>query len=107
MPHCQFDSDYRISVFSSSFGPEQSADYRVGDSFGKYIFDPMILQLSLRLLRRYPNPQVGTTLNTFRPAATHQFYAYRTTRVKSEKFVTKFGESLNLVMFLVNISVRN
>ena len=33
--HCQFDSDYRISVFSSSFGPEQSADYRVGDTFGK------------------------------------------------------------------------
>ena len=74
MPHCQFDSDYRISVFSSSFGPEQSADYRVGDSYGKYIFDPTIPQLSLRLLRRYPNPQVGTTLNTFRPAATHQFY---------------------------------
>ena len=39
MPHCQFDSDYRISVFSSSFGPEQSADYRVGDSYGKYIFE--------------------------------------------------------------------
>ena len=33
--------------------------------------------------------------------------AYRNTRVKSEKIVTKFGESLNLVMFLVNISVRN
>ena len=33
--HCQFDSDYRISVFSSSFGPEQSADYRVGDTIGK------------------------------------------------------------------------
>ena len=32
---------------------------------------------------------------------------YRNTRVKSEKIVTKFGESLNLVMFLVNISVRN
>ena len=32
---------------------------------------------------------------------------YRTTRVKSEKFVTKFGESLNLVMFLVNILVKN
>ena len=29
------DSDYRISVFSSSFGPEQSADYKVGDTFGK------------------------------------------------------------------------
>ena len=32
---------------------------------------------------------------------------YRNTRVKSEKIVTKFGESLNLVMFLVNISVKN
>ena len=31
----EIDSDYRISVFSSSFGPEQSADYRVGDTFGK------------------------------------------------------------------------
>ena len=33
--------------------------------------------------------------------------SYRNTRVKSEKIVTKFGESLNLVMDLVNISVRN
>ena len=33
--------------------------------------------------------------------------AYRNTRVKSEKIVTKFGESLNLVMFLVNILVKN
>ena len=33
--------------------------------------------------------------------------AYRTTRVKSEKFVTRFGESLNLVKFLVNILVKN
>ena len=31
----EIDSDDRISVFSSSFGPEQSADYRVGDTFGK------------------------------------------------------------------------
>ena len=31
----------------------------------------------------------------------------RNARVKSEKIVTKFGESLNLVMFLVNISVKN
>ena len=33
--------------------------------------------------------------------------SYRNTRVKSEKIVTKFGESLNLVMFLVNILVKN
>ena len=32
---------------------------------------------------------------------------YRNARVKSEKIVTRFGESLNLVMFLVNISVKN
>ena len=30
----------------------------------------------------------------------------RNTRVKSEKIVTKFGESLNLVMFSVNILVK-
>ena len=36
-----------------------------------------------------------------------QVVAYRNTKVKSDKMVTKFGESLNLVMFLVNILVRN
>ena len=37
----------------------------------------------------------------------NKFKAHRNTRVKSEKMVTKFGESLNLVMFLVNILVKN
>ena len=37
----------------------------------------------------------------------YDMLSYRNTRVKSEKIVTKFGESLNLVMFLVNISVKN
>ena len=69
-------------------------------------------------MKKRISPLVGDWLSTSHTqkdqvlASHHTFCnlqnnTYRNTRVKSEKMVTKFGESLNLVMFLVNISVRN
>ena len=71
----------------------------------KYIFDPTIFQLSLHLLRRYPNPQVGTTLNTFPPAATHQFHVQAfhvlpTTDSRHFVHVRKWFQTILLLLLL-------